>query len=150
MIEISQETLTHTQNTMMTTDAAGLGRELSTSLAVEVKALLGSTSSPENTEQALSSDCSQDTNQRVLLSVIQERKRQASLSFNVTLILIATTGIISIVGIALLFLGKVTEGTVTTAGGLAASNIVSVRCLKLNKDTNDRLDQMVKDSQEED
>jgi hypothetical protein len=46
-------------------------------------------------------------------------------------------------------LGKVPEGTVTTAGELA-SNIVSLRCLKLTKDTNDRLDKMVKDLQDED
>jgi len=83
------------------------------------------------------------------LSVIQERLRQAHLSFNLALGLTATTGIVGLAGVVLLFSGKVPEGTITTAGGLA-SNIVSVRCLKLTKDANDRLDQMAKDLKNKD
>jgi hypothetical protein len=145
--ETLQETLTQDQNTTITTESAGLGSELSTCLPVKLNALSSSTSSREKTEVVLSSDRPQDINPPVEL-VFYERLRQASRSFDLSLILITTSSIISIVGIALLFLGKVPEGTVTTAGGLA-SNVVSVRCLKLNKDTNDRLDEIVKDLQDE-
>jgi hypothetical protein len=82
-------------------------------------------------------------------SLIQERLRQARLSFNLALVLTATSGLVGIAGVVLLFSGKVPEGTITTAGGLA-SNIVSVRCLKLTKDANDRLDQMAKHLKDED
>ncbi|WP_445305761.1 TRADD-N-associated membrane domain-containing protein [Microcoleus sp. T2B6] len=47
-------------------------------------------------------------------------------------------------GIGLLFSGKVTEGSVATAGGLT-SNIVSVGLLKFTKETNDRLDRLAKE-----
>jgi hypothetical protein len=81
--------------------------------------------------------------------VIQERLRQARLSFNLTLKLTIVSAFISLVGISLLFSGKVSEGTVTTTGGLT-SNIVSIRLLKLTKEANDRLDQMAKDLKDED
>jgi hypothetical protein len=148
MMETSQKTLTQPQNTIITTDVAVLDSKPSTSLAAEVKALSDSINILEKTKPALDSNRVQNTNQSVELILIQERLRQARLSFNLTLTLFVTSSIISIVGIALLFLGKVPEGTVTTAGGLA-SNIVSVRCLKLNKETNDRLDEIVKDLQDE-
>ncbi|NEQ67720.1 MAG: hypothetical protein F6K21_19880 [Symploca sp. SIO2D2] len=78
-----------------------------------------------------------------------ERLRQAHLSFNLAIGLAAIGGIVGMAGIILLFSGKVSEGTVTTAGGLA-SNIMSIRCLKLAKDANDRLDKLAKDLQNED
>lgn len=151
-METPQVKITHSESTIMITDVtptANLGGELSTCPPVEPKSLSGSTSSPEKTDLALGLDCPQETNQQVELTVIQERLRQARKSFDLTHKLFTISGLISVVGIALLFLGKVPEGTVTTAGGLA-SNIVSVRCLKLTKDTNDRLDKMVKDLQDED
>ncbi len=76
--------------------------------------------------------------------VIQERLRQAKFSFNVTLGLTIVSASISILGIGLLFSGKVTEGSVATAGGLT-SNIVSVGLLKFTKETNDRLDRLAKE-----
>ncbi|MFB2983916.1 hypothetical protein [Microseira sp. BLCC-F43] len=81
--------------------------------------------------------------------VIQERLRQAKFSFNATLGLTIVSASISILGIGLLFSGKVPEGTVTTAGGLT-SNIVSVQLLKFTKETNDRLDRLAKEFKEED
>ncbi len=72
---------------------------------------------------------------------MEERLRQARLSFNLTLGLTAVSAFISVVGVGLLFAGKVPEGSVTTAGGLS-SNLVSVRLLRLTKETNDRLDKM--------
>lgn len=81
--------------------------------------------------------------------VITERLRQARLSFNLTIKLTIVSAFISLTGILLLFAGKVSEGTVTTAGGLT-SNIVSVRLLKLTKESNDRLDRMAKDFNDDD
>ncbi|WP_445252112.1 TRADD-N-associated membrane domain-containing protein [Microcoleus sp. B13-B6] len=55
-----------------------------------------------------------------------------------------TSALVNILGIGLLFSGKVTEGSVATAGGLT-SNIVSVGLLKFTKETNDRLDRLAKE-----
>jgi len=76
--------------------------------------------------------------------VIQERLRQAKFSFDVTIGLKIVSASISILGIGLLFSGKVTEGSVATAGGLT-SNIVSAGLLKFTKETNDRLDRLAKE-----
>ncbi|MHC5770267.1 MAG: TRADD-N-associated membrane domain-containing protein [Nostoc sp.] len=73
------------------------------------------------------------------LSIAQERLRQARYSFNIALTATALSACIGLVGAGLLLLGKVTEGTVTAAGGMAAS----VRCVQLAKDTNDRLDKIL-------
>ena len=81
--------------------------------------------------------------------VIQERLRQAKFIFNVTLGLTIVSASISIFGIVQLFSGKVTEGSVATAGGLT-SNIVSVRLLKFTKETNDRLDRLAKEFKDDD
>ncbi|MBW4428787.1 TRADD-N-associated membrane domain-containing protein [Nostoc sp.] len=77
----------------------------------------------------------QFTNQEI----IKERVRQARYSFNLALIATALSACISLVGAGLLLSGKVPEGTVTAAGGMAAS----VRCTRLAKDANDRLDKIL-------
>lgn len=81
--------------------------------------------------------------------VIQERLRQAKFSFNVTLGLTIVSASISILGIGLLFSGKIPEGAVTTGSGLT-SNIVSVGLLKFTKETNDRLDLLAKEFKDDD
>ncbi len=73
------------------------------------------------------------------LSIAQERLRQARYSFNLALIATALSACISLVGAGILLSGKVPEGTVTAAGGMAAS----VRCIQFAKDTNDRLDKVL-------
>jgi len=70
--------------------------------------------------------------------IVEERLRQSRYSFNAAL---AATVFSSIVGAALLLSGKVPEGAVTTSSGMA----VSVGCLKLAKDANDRLDRITKE-----
>lgn len=72
------------------------------------------------------------------LRIAEERLRQARRSFNLALIVTATSAVIGFAGIALVFAGKAPEGTITATGGLAAS----VRCLQLAKDANDRLDKL--------
>ena len=69
----------------------------------------------------------------------KERLRQASWSFNTFLGLSIITGLVSLLGIALLIVGKVQPGVITTTGGIS-SNIVSVRLLKLTKESNVLLD----------
>ncbi len=81
--------------------------------------------------------------------VIKERLRQARLSFNIALSLIIISTIISVTGVGLLLSGKTSEGTATTAGGLAAK-IVSVGLLKMTKDTNERLDKIATEFIDED
>ncbi|MEH2182352.1 TRADD-N-associated membrane domain-containing protein [Nostoc sp.] len=84
----------------------------------------------------------QFTNQEI----IRERVRQARYSFNLALIATGLSACISLVGAGLLLSGKVPEGTVTAAGGMAAS----VRCTQLAKDTNDRLDKILRELKDED
>ncbi len=81
--------------------------------------------------------------------VIQERLRQAKSIFNATLGLTMLSASMSILGIVMLFSGKIPEGTVTTGGGLA-SEIVSVQLLKFTKETNDRLDRLAKEFKDDD
>ena len=81
--------------------------------------------------------------------VIQERLRQAKFCSNVTLGLTIVSASISILGIGLLFSGKVLEGKLATAGGLTL-NIVSARLLKFTKETNDRLDRLAKEFKDDD
>ncbi|NEO74649.1 hypothetical protein [Moorena sp. SIO3H5] len=79
-------------------------------------------------------------------SYLKERIRQAKLSFN---LLIGATVISAMVGLAeagLLMSNKLSKGAVTTGLGLA-SNIAFV---KLAKDANDRLDEAIREAEEED
>ncbi|MBE8969622.1 hypothetical protein IQ277_26400 [Nostocales cyanobacterium LEGE 12452] len=87
-----------------------------------------------------------NTNSEIELSITQERLRQARYSFNLALIATALSACISIVGAGLLLSGKVPEGTVIAAGGMAGS----VRCIQLAKDTNDRLDKILFELKDED
>jgi hypothetical protein len=73
--------------------------------------------------------------------IVKERLRQSRYSFNAALAATVLSTCISIVGAALLLSGKVPEGAVTTSSGMA----VSVGCLKLAKDANDRLDRITKE-----
>jgi CHASE2 domain-containing sensor protein len=72
-------------------------------------------------------------------SIAQERLRQARHSFNLALSATAVSFCISLAGGVLLLTGKVPEGTFTSAGGLVSS----VQCLKLAKESNDRLDKIL-------
>lgn len=76
------------------------------------------------------------------LSIIKERLRQAQYSFNLAFM---ATAISACIGAGLLLSGKVPEGTVTTAGGLASG----IRCMQLAKDANDRLDKALAELKDE-
>jgi hypothetical protein len=88
----------------------------------------------------------QSTYTSIEVSIAQERLRQARYSFNLALVATALSAFISLVGAGLLLSGKVPEGTVTAAGGMAAS----VRCIQLAKDTNDRLDKILPELKDDD
>ncbi|MEH1780263.1 MAG: hypothetical protein V7L26_14295 [Nostoc sp.] len=80
------------------------------------------------------------------LSIAQERLRQARYSFNLALIATALSACISLIGAGLLLTGRVTEGSITATGGMAAS----VRCIQFAKDKNDKLDQVLAEMKDQD
>lgn len=73
--------------------------------------------------------------------VLQERVRQAKYSFNLALIATAISACVSLAGAGLLLSGKLSEGTVTAASGLASSAC----CIRFAKDSNDRMDKILKE-----
>ncbi|GEM_PF-3039339 len=79
------------------------------------------------------------------LDIAGECLRQSRYSFNLALFTTAASVCISLVGNGLLLWGKVPEGAVTAAGGMAAS----VRCIDLVKDANDRLDRILTELKDE-
>ena len=77
-------------------------------------------------------------NESIETSIARERLRQAQYSFNLALVMTAAFACMSLMGIGLSLQGKSTEGVVSTTGG----TIASLRCLKIAKDANDRLDML--------
>ena len=73
------------------------------------------------------------------LSIVQERIRQARLSFNLSLTTTTIAAFISLIGAGLLLSGKLPEGSVTAAGGAVSGAC----CIRFAKDANDRLDQLL-------
>jgi hypothetical protein len=73
--------------------------------------------------------------------ILKERLRQSRYSFNAALTAAVLSTCIIIIGIVLLFSGKVTEGTVTISSGLGAS----IGSLRLAKNGKDRLDRITKE-----
>ncbi|NEO36376.1 MAG: hypothetical protein F6J90_08610 [Moorea sp. SIOASIH] len=77
---------------------------------------------------------------------LNERIRQAKLSFNLLVGATILSGIVGLAGAGLLISKQLSDGIVTTSVGLA-SNIAFV---KLAKDANDRLDEAIREAEEED
>jgi hypothetical protein len=73
-----------------------------------------------------------------LAEIIQERIRQASLSFNLSLFATAVSAVVSLTGAGLLLSGNLSEGSISAASGAGST----VYCIKLAKDANDRLDRI--------
>jgi hypothetical protein len=74
-------------------------------------------------------------------AIIQERIRQARYSFNLALIATGVSACVGLAGAGLLLSGKLSEGAITAAGGLASSAC----CIRFAKDSNDRLDKMLRE-----
>lgn len=75
-----------------------------------------------------------------------ERLRQARNASNLALIATALSTCFGLLGAVLLLSGKVPEGTVTTAAGLASG----IQCVRLAKDANDRMDKLLIELNESD
>ena len=73
--------------------------------------------------------------------ILQERLRQARYSFNLALVATGVSACVGLAGAGLLLSGKLSEGVVTAAGGLASSAC----CIQLAKDANDRLDKALQE-----
>ncbi|QLE42249.1 hypothetical protein FD723_18695 [Nostoc sp. C052] len=84
------------------------------------------------TKLTVSSSSERNFNQEI----VRERLRQARYSFNLALIATGLSACIGFIGAGLLLTGRVTEGSITATGGMAAS----VRCIRFAKEANDRLD----------
>ena len=76
--------------------------------------------------------------QQIELSIVKERLRQASQSFNLALFTTAICSGVTAGGTALLLNGTVAPGTLTAIGGAASG----VCCFKFASDANDRLDKI--------
>jgi hypothetical protein len=97
-----------------------------------------------NTNQPSLSDDSPEMER----DIIQDSRRQARFSYKATVGFIIASAVINILGIGLLFFGKVPEGTITTASGLT-TNIVSLLVM-FTKENNDRVDRLTKEFKDED
>jgi hypothetical protein len=73
-----------------------------------------------------------------LAEIIQERIRQASLSFNLSLFATAASAVVSLTGTGLILSGNLSEGSIAAASGAGST----VYCIKLARDANDRLDRI--------
>ena len=77
---------------------------------------------------------------------LNERIRQAKLSFNLLVGATILSGIVGLIGAGLLMSNKLSKGAATTAIGLTSS----IGFVKLAKDANDRLDEAIREAEEED
>ena len=78
----------------------------------------------------------------------KELLRQVYWSFNLAILMMAASSVVSVAGIGLLLSGKVSEAAVTAAGGLT-SYIVRADCLRLNEKATDRLNKILRESKQE-
>jgi hypothetical protein len=81
--------------------------------------------------------------------VLQERIRQAQWGFNLSVTFVGISGLITIAGLVLSLTGHGSPGAYTATAGGAASTAVCGRLIKLSSEANDRLDQMMKEQNDE-
>ena len=72
-----------------------------------------------------------------------ERLRQARITFNWAVILTIIAVVVIFCGVVLLYWGKITSGVVSTSVG-AVTEVIGVVLFKLNRDANNRLDEVGK------
>jgi hypothetical protein len=80
--------------------------------------------------------------ERIYIS--RERRHQAKVSFDLSLIIIAASGVVSVVSAIQLWNGH-TQASIPAAAGVGAS----VLCLRFAKDANDRLDKLANELKDE-
>jgi hypothetical protein len=96
-----------------------------------------------NTSPSLLSSSEVDDSPTIDRQIIQNSWHQARLSSRATFGFIIASAFVNILGIGLLFFGKIPEAAITTTSGLT-TNIVSLLVM-FAKDNNDRLDRLVKE-----
>jgi hypothetical protein len=81
--------------------------------------------------------------------VLQERIRQARWGFNLSVAFAGTSAIVTIAGLVLLLSKQISSSAYGAFAGGAASTAVGSRLIKLSSEANDRLDQMMKEQDDE-
>ncbi|MBC1235630.1 TRADD-N-associated membrane domain-containing protein [Nostoc sp. 2RC] len=82
-----------------------------------------------------------DPLREIQIAYLQEQLRQARLTFDLSTAAVAFSISISVVGAALLFSGRTSEGAVTGASGLISTTF----CAQIAKDATDKLERLAKD-----
>jgi hypothetical protein len=72
------------------------------------------------------------------IQIYHERRRQARVSFDLSLVITAVSAFVSVVGAIQLLIGHVPGGSLIAVAGVSAS----VLCFRFAKDANDRLDKL--------
>jgi hypothetical protein len=80
----------------------------------------------------------EDRDNEMKQRIAEERLFQASLSFKLASIATAAFATVSLIGAGLLLSGNLPEGAIAAASGAGST----VYCIKLAKDSNDRLDRI--------
>jgi hypothetical protein len=84
-----------------------------------------------------------DPYQSIRVAIAQEHLRQARQTFDLFRIAIGLSLSVSVVGCIVVVTGQATEGTVTTATGLASTTL----CAQIAKEARDKLDRLSEDLQ---
>jgi Flp pilus assembly protein TadB len=79
-----------------------------------------------------------------LIQIYRERRRQAGVSFNLSLVIIAASAVVTVVGTIQVWNGH-SQGNITAAAGVSASAL----CFRFAKDANDRLDKLAAELKDE-
>jgi hypothetical protein len=76
-----------------------------------------------------------------MIDCVRQSLRQSCISFNLTLTLMGVNTLVTVVGVGLLLLGNLPEGTLITTVGLFSNIVTDSR--QLGKDSNQNLNQMI-------
>jgi hypothetical protein len=93
---------------------------------------------PTKIEIATESSCAENYT-ALREDFMRELLRQAHLSYNLALVITTGSALITLAGVGLLYLEKITAASVTTAGGA----IASISCIQLAKESKEELHQVI-------
>ncbi|WP_244837726.1 TRADD-N-associated membrane domain-containing protein [Brasilonema bromeliae] len=88
-----------------------------------------------------SDDSHSDAYLKMMLDVFHEHLRQARQTFNLSVVAVAASLGISVIGAGLLISGKASEGSVTTATGLISTTL----CSQIAKESGEKLEELRED-----
>jgi hypothetical protein len=78
---------------------------------------------------------------QVMIDCVRQSLRQSRISFNLTLTLMGVNTLVTVMGVGLLLLGNLPEGTLITTVGLFSNIVTDSR--QLGKDSNQNLNRMI-------